>query len=367
MEKNILFVLIIAGALVVFAVIKRMVFKGSVVLNATQSITLSNLAIVVISYYAGSNGLQMALWCAPFVLIAILLGYLGLRRKLKKPFQVLLEQTNQLADGDVSSADVRYNHRDEIGDLTKAIQHHKTKMRELKSQLESTSKQISVTETLLATDSSAIADIAGQQAKSVEMMTASLEKIYVNVKQNGDNASITGGIAKTASEKLQNVYDASTSGARNIEAIAQKISIINEIAAQTNILALNAAVEAARAGEEGRGFAVVAAEVRKLAERSRVAADEIMTLSGQVVAATSLTNRLIGDLIPDIQRNSELMDEVIASSNEQVNDIESLNMSVQELHFSSQESVIIAERLSKGSNELSEQYQQLDQAVSYFK
>ena len=367
MEKNILFAIIVVAALVIFAVVKRIVFKRSVVLNATQSITLSNLFLVVISYYAGSVGLEMALFCAPLVLATILLGYLGLRKKLKKPFDILLSQSNQIAEGNVSAKNAAYNNDDEIGDLTKALNHHKEMMGKLKDQLETTSRQISKTESILSKDSVAISDIASAQANSIEMVTSSIEKVYVNIKQNGQNAATTGNIAKTASEKLQNVSDASTESIKSIESITQKINIINEIASQTNILALNAAVEAARAGENGRGFAVVASEVRKLAEKSRQAADEIIELSNDVVSATNLTNQLIADLIPDIQKNSELMDEVTASSNEQISDIESINLSVQELNNSSQQSVVVSERLAKGSQNLTEQHKQLIDAISYFK
>jgi methyl-accepting chemotaxis protein len=366
-EKNVLFAIIVLVNLVVFAIVKRLVFKRSVVLNATQSITLSNLFIVVLSYYAGTAGLETALWCAPFVLLSILMSYIGLRRKLKKPFELLINQTNKLASGDLNMANADYSKQDEIGDLTAALNHHKEKLRELKNQMELTSRQIAETEAHLAADSGELAQTASRQAYSVDVVTSSIEKVNVNVRQNGQNAIITGNIAKTASEKLQNVNEASSASMRSIDSITQKIGIINEIASQTNILALNAAVEAARAGEQGRGFAVVASEVRKLAERSRQAADEIMELSNEVVATTGLTNQLISDLIPDIEKNAELMAQVTAATNEQVADIESINQSVQELKEGSQSSVSVSDRLATGSQNLSDQLKNLNEAMAYFK
>jgi methyl-accepting chemotaxis protein len=366
-NKHILFAIIVVVSLVIFAIIKRIVFKRSVVLSATQSITISNAFIVCVSYFAGTLGLTMAAYLAPLVLLSILLSYLGLRRKLKAPFDLLYQQTKHLIDGDLSVDNVVYDKDDEIGDLTKALTQHKEMLRNLKAQMEETSNQIATTEKKLAEDSKALADIANRQAASVEVVASSVEKLSVNVMQSGQNAQTTERIAANASLKLQEVGAASENSLLSIEAITQKISVINDIAAQTNILALNAAVEAARAGEHGRGFAVVASEVRKLAERSRVAADEIIVLSQEMVNTATATNHLLTDMIPEIQKNSQLMKEVSAATNEQVGDINNINRSVQMLNDGSHESVTVSERLADGSQALSEQFGQLSQAIGYFK
>jgi len=365
--KNLLFAIIVISALIIFAIIKRIVFKRSVVLNATSSITISNLVIVCVSYFAGSIGLDMAIYLTPIVLLSILLGYIGLKRKIKKPFELLYQQALHLTEGNLSVDDIEYKNDDELGDLTKALNKHKEVLRQLKLQMEATSNQISVIETQLRTDSDSLADIASRQAASVEAVTMSVEKMDVNVRQSGENAVTTEKIANTASDKLQNLSAASLASMQSIDSITQRIGIINDIAAQTNILALNAAVEAARAGEQGRGFAVVASEVRKLAERSRLAADEIMNMSQEMVNSSARANELLGDLIPDIQKNANLMQEVTAASNEQVADIDTINRSVRDLFEGSRDSVTMSERLAEGSKNLSTQFQKLNEAIAHFK
>lgn len=365
--KTFLFILLIVVSLVLFAIVKRIVFKHSVVLNATTSITISNVFLVVVSYVSGAVGLQMALMCAPLVLVSIFLSYYALRQKLRKPLNQLLVQTEELSQGNLGFDNSAYKADDEIGDLMKAMGQHKEMLRGVKEQVESTSARISETEARLAVDSDKLADIATSQAFSVVSVTESVEKVFTNVRQNGQNAAITGNIAAMAADKLQNISDASGVSMQSINSITKKIAVINEIAAQTNILALNAGVEAARAGEHGKGFAVVAVEVRKLAERCRQAADEIKLLSNEVVSSTNHTNRLISDLIPDIQKNANLMQEVTAATNEQISDIESINRSVKELNRGSQESVTVSERLAEGSHNLSEQFKLLNNAISYFK
>ena len=137
-----------------------------------------------------------------------------------------------------------------------------------------------------------LAQSAMEQASSVEQSSASLEKMTATVAQNADHARVTEGIANKAAGEAGEGGRAVQETVAAMRQIATKIGIIDAIAHQTNLLALNAAIEAARAGEHGKGFAVVAAEVRKLAERSQVAAQEIGTL-----ASTSLNPMAIGELV----------------------------------------------------------------------
>jgi methyl-accepting chemotaxis protein len=185
--------------------------------------------------------------------------------------------------------------------------------------------------------------------------------------QSSENADQTHKIAENTAHKLQIVGDSSNESMKAIETISQKISIINDIAFQTNILALNAAVEAARAGEHGKGFAVVASEVRKLAEHSKAASDEIQALTLTMVETTAKTNQLILDLLPDMGKNSQLIQEISAASREQNSGIEQINRSMQELNRATQETVAIADKLSTRSQELSDQSTILEDAISFFK
>ena len=167
--------------------------------------------------------------------------------------------------------------------------------------------------------------------------------------------------------------DAQSSGkavARAVQAmqtIAQKITIVQEIARQTDLLALNAAVEAARAGEHGSGFAVVASEVRKLAERSQTAAQEIGALSGQTVSGAQQAGEMLTKLVPEIKKTAQLVEEISAACREQDVGASQVNQAVQQLDEVIQQNASAAEELSATSEELAGQAERLQESISFFR
>jgi len=187
-----------------------------------------------------------------------------------------------------------------------------------------------------------------------------------NIAQNADNARQTETIAMHSAESAR---ESGVAVAKTVEAmknIASRISIIEEIARQTDLLALNAAIEAARAGDHGKGFAVVASEVRKLAERSQAAAGEINTLSSSSIAVAVRAGELLSKLVPDIQKTAELVQEIAASSNEQSAGANQVNKALQQLDQVVQQNASVSEELASTAEELSAQSEQLQQTIAFF-
>ncbi len=211
-----------------------------------------------------------------------------------------------------------------------------------------------------------LSQAASEQASSVEETTASIDVMSASITQNSDNAKITDSMATKASKEAGEGGSAVTQTVQAMKQIAQKISIVDDIAYQTNLLALNAAIEAARAGEHGKGFAVVAAEVRKLAERSQEAAKEIGDLAGNSVSTAERAGKLLDEIVPSIQKTSELVQEIAAASQEQSQSVTQIGGAMGQLSKATQQNASASEELAATSEELSGQAEQLQQSVAFF-
>ncbi len=216
----------------------------------------------------------------------------------------------------------------------------------------------------LSASSEELSQGSTEQASSVEETTASLEQMSANIRQNTDNALETEKIAAKASNDAVESGEAVTVTVNAMNQIASKISIIEEIARQTNLLALNAAIEAARAGEHGKGFAVVASEVRKLAERSQGAAAEISQLSSSSVKDAERTGKMLSQLVPDIKKTAELVQEISIASREQNQGAEQINKAVQQLSVVVQRNAGASEELASTAQEMSAQAEQLQSLIA---
>ena len=208
---------------------------------------------------------------------------------------------------------------------------------------------------------------ATNQASSVQEISSSMEEMTANIQQNTINSRQTEKISTKASIDILESKDSVFDTENSMKLIANKITIIGEISRQTNLLALNAAVEAARAGEHGRGFAVVAAEVRKLAETSQLAANEIDAVSSKSVFLAQKSGKMLSEVVPNIQKTSDLIQEITASSIEQSAGAEQINNSIQVLNNVVQDNAKTAEEMLEGAQELNYQAEELQKAVSFFK
>jgi len=212
-----------------------------------------------------------------------------------------------------------------------------------------------------------ISEGSTEQASSTEEVSSSMEQMVSNINQNTDNARQTEKIALQAAADIAEGNKAVLSTVEAMKRIAEKISIIGEIAEKTDLLAINAAIEAARAGEQGKGFAVVAAEVRKLAESSQTAAKEINELARNSVRIADESGTLLQKIVPDIQKTAVLVQEIAAASLEQNEGATQVNNAIIQLNTVTQKNAAAAEEMSSSAEELASQAEQLREIIAFYK
>jgi methyl-accepting chemotaxis protein len=286
--------------------------------------------------------------------------------RIVQPLQKSVQFAKEISQGNLNaSIDVSGN--DEIGELSSSLLEMAIRLKVIINEIRTGSDEISSASIQLSVSSNELSSGASNQAASSEEISSSMEEMVANIQQNSENALLTEKIAVHASEDVKKGYESSRTAAEAMVEIARKITVINEIAKQTNILSLNAAVEAARAGEQGRGFAVVAAEVKKLAERSQKAAREIIDLTKHGVEVSNRSGEQLAAIIPDIVKTAQLVQEISTASFEQKSGAEQVNMAIQSLNEVTQQNTEAANIFANNATELTFLAEKLKESISFFK
>ena len=370
MSPIVKYILLVVFALIPFGfAVVWLLYRKTIIYTTALTVFIASMGVSIVAFCVGYLGFAATLyWAIPLCLAWLVGANFFTKITVRNPIRQMNETIKELATGNlnIEVPQELLSKKDEVGQIAHSIQTLVNEMRNAVMAINHCSAELAVISNNLVEKSEMLSQTANSQAASTEELSSNMEEIASNIAQSTANSKQTEGIAYATANNISLTNKSMQEGLTAIRSISEKISIINDIAFQTNILALNAAVEAARAGEAGRGFSVVASEVRKLAERSKIAADETVKIAHQGLDLTENASRNLENTLPSVESTVRLVQEINAANIEQRAGSEQVNMAIQDLNMQTQKTASAAEELTSQSVALQENSSQLIKNVSFF-
>ncbi len=348
-------------------------YQGSEVISVYDAINIKELHWGFLTEISTKEAMreakQLKYFVAGISVLVIILAFAAfwfMARLIATPIEKAANFAEAIAGGDLTQS-IQIENNDEIGKMSIALLKMCDKIKEVITATIHAAENISSSSLELSDSSEQMSIGANKQAASVEEITSTMEEIAANINQNNDNAKETENIYNSTHWSINEIDKQTLKSIDANQQIAQKISIISDIAFQTNILALNAAVEAARAGEHGKGFSVVAAEVRKLAERSKVASDDIIALTKNSLDSAEETGVKMKKILPEVAKTAELVQNISVAGSEQSEGTNQVNDGLQQLNSVTQQNSAASEELAANAHKMYQQATELKELIRFFK
>jgi methyl-accepting chemotaxis protein len=359
--------LLLAGCIPVALLGLRAMFRKSLVFTISAWSLIVLIIFGFLMFFSGLKGIKNLFWAIPVTIAVFIVIFFYIKTIVSRPLEKTIAQLKLISEGDLNVIIDASEAKNEVGIINNSLMQLAEVLKKTIADISISAENLVSASQQMSSASEQLSQGASEQASSIEEVSSTIEQISANIQLNTENAQQTEKVSIEANKSFMEVNERSKGANDANLLISNKIGIINDIAFQTNLLALNAAVEAARAGEHGKGFAVVAAEVRKLAENSKIAAEQIVSTAQTALKLGQLAGEVMTNTIPKIDNTVKLVQEIAAASIEQNNGINQVNKAIQQFYSITQQNASSSEELATTAEELTGQAEQLKDLISFFK